>query len=146
MRSKNKAANKKARAKKKTAELVSRDADAETKPRANPVEAAQVAIAALPDKGQLEVARSAIQKQGFEVISATEARVLEDLKSGKNARAVNAAGDIKIAFGNLKASEKVAFVSWAAEQIGARIDTSAITQADDLEDVLPSSMRRNKVA
>ena len=108
-------------------------------------EIAEDMIKSLDDKGQLTLIESRAHLIGRKVISAEDADVLKAAKApGKVSSTVAA---MKTVFQNLKASDKMKFLKWAATSVGATVE-SAVGNGHDAPIPekggvdIPVSMRR----
>lgn len=110
LRAGNASANKKHRAKKKAAANAKPDGKQGTKIN-DPFKAASVALDALDDKASLSLTQSRAKRLGMVMMPEGEAKKLRATESGDIA-------GLKVAFGNLKASDKMTFAAWAAKEIG----------------------------
>jgi hypothetical protein len=118
MRGKNKAANKKSRAKKK-ADEGSRD----TSPSKSltPMERVEQGLAPLEDTAKVNVLDAEARKLGMQVISQSQiSKLAKDAKKGTADKLDLTA--LKQAFGELKASDKMEFVTFAADAVGASVE------------------------
>lgn len=109
MRTGNASANKKHRAKKAA---IAKKAEGKQGTKINdPFKAASLALDALDDKASLSLTQSRAKRLGMVMMPEGEAKKLRATESGDIA-------GLKVAFGNLKASDKMTFAAWAAKEIG----------------------------
>jgi hypothetical protein len=139
MRSKNKTANKKARDKKKAGDEGSRDTSTPSK-SLTPMERVEQGLAPLDDTAKVNVLDSEARKLGMQVLSLAQAsKLAKDAKVNK----LDLTG-LKQAFGELKASEQMEFVNYAADAVGATVEMPFVEPKSeeevqaDLADIPPA--------
>lgn len=147
MRKTNALTNKKHRANKKKAAKVAEGKKGTT--INDPFKAAAAALDALDDKASLSLTQARAKRLGHVVMAEGEAKQLRALENGS-------LDGVKKAFGNLKASDKMAFCEWAAKEIGgvftsefdAAAPAKAVKEAPALKDgempPIPAQLRRRQ--
>ena len=134
MRAKNALANKAHRAKQK-AKSVSRDTRGRepAEKKLNPAVVAEQALAALSDKQRLAVATIPVEKLGMRIVSEADAKALRGYREAEHAGKVPLSGyeNLKLAFAALKATQRKAFVEWAAAEIGYKLTSDFDAPEDD---------------
>ena len=109
-------------------------------------EIAEDMVAHLPEKEQISLVEARAHLLGRKVITANDAELLRSSKSPSKVSPT--VSSMKMVFMNLKASDKMVFLRWAAAEVGATVQSSLINGSDDRPipekggiDV-PPSMRR----
>lgn len=113
---------------------------------AKPFTVAEVAIANVPDTERPSLLDSAASKIGLRVVSKTDATELAKFK-----QATGTIEQAKAVFGELSATHRMAFVTWACGEIGGKFVSEfdaakpAETVGDDMPDVPVSLLRKSGV-
>ena len=151
MRLKNKAANKVMRARKAAEPKASRDpsqgghrdAPAATDSPRTPFNVANDAVAALDDKTQLSLIESRAGDLGMSVVAKGN---LESLKKAEAGTKETGVEGVKFYFNNLKPSDKMPFLEWAAAEVGVKLNNPMSNDAATVEELtdIPAHMRRGK--
>ncbi|KKN52644.1 hypothetical protein LCGC14_0610380 [marine sediment metagenome] len=143
MRLKNKAANRALRDRKASVSRDPSSAPATASP-STPFNMANDAVAALDDKTQLSLIESRAGDLGMSVVSKVDAKKIHDIKKTPIKEVTGIEG-VKFYFNNLKPSDKMAFLAWAAAEVGVKLD-NPMTNGESKEDLtaIPAHMRRGK--
>ena len=154
MREKNRRRNVEHRARAKAGKAVSRDTGPRGKQerKLTGIEIAEKALQGLGDKGEVSLIESRATKHGMVVVPKAEGAKLRALDEGYGKPDV-----AKAAFNALKPSDKMSFLAWAANEVGATLDTTALTtppsgkakakgngSAADIIGEMPEHLRRGK--
>ena len=109
-------------------------------------EIAEDMVASLSDKEQLSLVTARANLIGHKVITAQAAVAAKDAQSTSVSPQLKA---MKVAFGGLKASAKMKFIKWAADEVGATVTSVLSNGAIDEAPIpeiggvpVPESMRR----
>ncbi len=148
MRLKNKAANKALRDRKASRSGItgqgSRDpssAPATASP-STPFNVANDAVAALDDKTQLSLIESRAGDLGMSVVAKDKLESLQGTKASIRGIGVER---VKFYFDSLKPSNKMAFLEWAADEVGVKLDNPMTNGESKIElTTIPAHMRRSK--
>lgn len=143
MRERNAQANQKLRATKKAAP------EGKQGPTVTPFKRAAEAVDALADNVAVELVKGVAKKAGMAVVSETELKTLKEAAKApvdNSIKGVTMPG-MKDWFAGMAATDKMAFVEWAAAEIGFQV-VNPLSQAErDQKDLaIPAELRRRKVA
>lgn len=94
-----------------------REAEGPQAPRKEPVNVAEEALARLPDNVQLTLAEGIAYRTGMRIVPEKKAKTLTDLER-------DPVGAMRGFFEQMLAQHKMEFVRWAAEYVGAKLETS----------------------
>ena len=138
LRGKNKAANKKLRDKKKV-EVGSRDTKEEpaAKPQ-TPLDRIESGLAVLDDQARLNVLESAVAKEGMAVVTK------ENAKRALGVEKKSGLAELKKSFDGLSGADKMNFMEYVADAVGATVEIPFLENDDDdqIDLELPAALKR----
>ena len=137
MRGKNKVANKKLRDK-KASEAGSRDPSEPAAKPQTPIDRIESGLAVLDDQARLNILESAIAREGMAVVTK------ENAKRALGVAEKPGLASLKKSFDALSGAQKMDFLEYAADAVGATLEVPFIENDDDeqIDLELPAALRR----